>query len=68
MAYLIPPILAVWGVYCVIKLEFNFQQWHVKGAMAVLAGLGLVAVGALFFAVNLLIDKYFFEKYGRDDN
>jgi hypothetical protein len=57
--YVLPPILGVWGVYTLIKGEFHFGETHFVGAKAVVAGLGLIAAGALVLALLYFRDQAF---------
>jgi hypothetical protein len=64
-SYVVPPILAIWGVYSAIKMELNVGEFQVKGPMAILAGIGLVVLGAGVLALLVFRDKLF--KRGRYD-
>jgi hypothetical protein len=64
-SYVVPPILAIWGVYSAIKMELNVGEFQVKGPMAMLAGIGLVVLGAGVLALLVFRDKLF--KRGRYD-
>jgi hypothetical protein len=64
-AYVIPPALAFYGLYSAIKMEMNVGDFHVKGPMAILAGLGLVVLAAGVLALLYYRDKWY--KRGRFD-
>ena len=58
-SYLIPPVLALYGFYCAFKMEFWFgEQLHVKGPLAILAGLGMVVVAGLLFVALTYRDSW----------
>jgi hypothetical protein len=55
-AYLLPPVMAVYGLYCAIKMEFVLGQFRFVGPLAILAGLGLVALGVVLLVLLHLRD------------
>lgn len=58
-SYLVPPGLAFYGFYCALRMEFWLgEQVHLKGPMAILAGLGLALVAALIFVALTYRDMW----------
>lgn len=49
-SYLLPPVMAVYGLYCAIKMEFVLGQYRVEGPLAIFAGLGFAVLGVVVLA------------------
>ncbi|MEX2244764.1 MAG: hypothetical protein WD716_13080 [Fimbriimonadaceae bacterium] len=65
-SYVLPPILAVVGVYVIVKGEIGFNGRTFRGAEAMLCGVALLAVAVGLLVLNSYRDKYVSEKYGDD--
>ena len=65
-SYVLPPILAVVGVYAIVKGEFGFSGRTFRGVEAILCGVALLAVAVGLLVLNSFRDKYVSEKYGDD--
>jgi hypothetical protein len=65
-SYALPPVLAVVGVYAIVKGEIGFSGRTFRGVEAILFGVALLAVAVGLLVLNSYRDKHVSEKYGDD--